>query len=107
VTVICGDLERDPEDPNAALNPTVLVEVLSPSTEDYDRSEKSAHYRAIPSLREYLLVSHRERRIERWWRAGGDEWKQQSLGRGDVVQLSALGIGLEVDAIYERSPRGI
>jgi len=104
VNVVCGDLERDPEDPNAALNPTVLVEVLSPSTEDYDRGEKSAHYRAIPSLREYLLVSHRERRIERWWRVGGDEWEQQSLGRGDIVELSSLGIVLEVDAIYERSP---
>lgn len=104
VTIICGDLERDPEDPNAAVNPTVLVEVLSASTEDYDRGEKSAHYRAIPSLQEYLLVSHRERRIERWWRVGPDDWKQESAGRGEMLRLSALGIDLEVDAIYERSP---
>ena len=104
VTIICGDLERDPEDPNAAVNPTVVVEVLSASTEDYDRGEKSAHYRAIPSLQEYVLVSHRQRRIERWWRIGADHWKQESAGRGEMLRLSALGIDLDVDAIYERSP---
>jgi Uma2 family endonuclease len=104
VTVICGDLERDPEDPNAGVNPTVLVEILSPSTEEYDRGEKFAHYRQVPSLREYLLVSHRERRIERWWRRETDEWERQSAGRGEVLHLSAVGIDLDLDAIYERSP---
>lgn len=104
VTVICGDLERDPDDPNAAINPTVLVEVLSPSTEEYDRGEKFAHYRKIPPLREYLLVSHRERRIERWSRQGTDDWELQSAGTGAVLHVSALGIDLEINAIYERSP---
>jgi Uma2 family endonuclease len=104
VTIICGALERDPEDPNAAVNPTVLIEVLSPNTEAYDRGEKSEHYRRISSLREYLLVSHRERRVERWWRQGTDDWKHQSAGRREVLHLSALGVELEIDAIYERSP---
>ncbi len=104
VTIICGDLERDPEDPNAAANPTVLIEVLSASTEVYDRGEKSVHYRTIPSLREYLLVSHRERRVERWWRRGTDDWEYQSAGRGEVLPISTLGVELEIDAIYERSP---
>jgi Uma2 family endonuclease len=104
VTVICGDLERDPQDTNAAVNPTLLVEVLSSSTEEYDRGEKSAHYRRIPSLREYLLISHRERCIDRWWRQGTGEWEVQSAGAGEILHLSALGIDLEVDAIYSRSP---
>jgi Uma2 family endonuclease len=104
VTVICGELERDPDDPNAAVNPTLLVEVLSSSTEDYDRGEKSAHYQKIASLREYLLVSHRERRVERRWRKGTGEWERESAGRGAILHVSALGIDLEVDAIYERSP---
>ncbi len=109
VTVICGDLERDPEDPNAAVNPTVVFEVLSASTEEYDRSEKCGHYRAIPSLREVLLVSHRERRIDWWWRGATDDWEQQSAGKGETVRLSSLNIDLDVDAIYDRSPltRGI
>ena len=63
-TVICGDLERDPEDPNAAVNPTVLIEIPSDSTAAYDAGEKFAHYRQISHLREYVLVSHQERRIE-------------------------------------------
>ena len=104
VTVICGDLERHPDDPNAAVNPTALVEVLSGSTEAYDRGEKFAHYQRIPSLREYLLVSHRERRIERRWRQGADDWERQSAGRGEVLHVSALGVDLQVDAVYDRSP---
>jgi len=104
VIVICGDLERDPEDPNAATNPALLIEVLSPATEAYDRGEKWDHYRTIASLREYLLISHRERRIERWWRRGADDWERQSAGRGDVLHLTALGIDLEVDAIFDSSP---
>lgn len=104
VTVICGDLERDSDDRNAAVNPTVLIEVLSASTEEYDRGEKADHYRRIPSLREYLFVSHRERRIERWWREGRGQWQSQSAGRGELHHLAALGVDLEVDTIYERSP---
>jgi Uma2 family endonuclease len=104
VTVICGDLERDPDDPNAAVNPTILVEVLSPSTEEYDRGEKASHYKTIPSLHEYLLVSHRERRVDRWQRTVHGEWEQQTAGKGQTLSLSSLGVDLEVDAIYERSP---
>ena len=57
-----AEIERDPENKNTLTNPVVLVEVLSDSTEGYDREEKFSHYRRIPSLREYLLVSQHERR---------------------------------------------
>ncbi|GAB5541905.1 MAG: Uma2 family endonuclease [Sandaracinaceae bacterium] len=59
-SVICDRFEADPEDPkgHTAINPTVLVEVLSPSTEAYDRGEKLDHYRRIPSLREVLHIAH-------------------------------------------------
>ena len=56
VSVVCGKAEIDAEDPHAIVNPTVLVEILSDSTEAYDRGEKAAHYRHLPSLREYVLV---------------------------------------------------
>jgi len=104
VIVICGTLERDPEDPNAATNPTLLVEVLSDSTEAYDRGEKFVHYRQIASLREYVLVSHRGRRIERWWRDSGGSWQHEEAARGDVLELSAISVSLPVDAVYDRSP---
>ncbi len=104
VTVICGALERDPEDRNNATNPTLLVEVTSPSTEHYDRGEKAAHYRRIPSLREYLLVSQKERRIERWRPDPDEGWHVETAGRGGRLELVAIGVVLDVDAIYDRSP---
>jgi Uma2 family endonuclease len=57
VSVVCGKLETDPEDPSAITNPVLLVEVLSDSTEARDRGEKASHYRHLASLREYVLVS--------------------------------------------------
>jgi len=104
VTVVCGPLERDGEDPHAAVNPTVLVEVTSESTEAYDRGEKFTHYRQIPSLREYVLVSHRERGIERRWRDPDGTWRSENVGRGGTVELPSIGAALAVDAIYDRSP---
>jgi Uma2 family endonuclease len=62
VTVVCGRLEYDSLDPHAIANPTLLVEVTSPSTEAYDRGEKLNHYRRIPSLQEIVIVAHGERR---------------------------------------------
>jgi Uma2 family endonuclease len=62
VSVVCGGLERDPEDNNTATNPVVIVDVLSPSTQRYDREEKAAHYRRIPSLASYVLISQEEQK---------------------------------------------
>ena len=104
VTVVCGPLERDVEDPHAAVNPAVLVAVTSDSTEAYDRGEKFTHYRQIPSLREYVLVSHRERAIERRWRDPDGTWRSENVGRGGTVELPSIAATLAVDAIYERSP---
>src|SRR5215471_2519866 len=59
-TVVCGRAQMDPDDAHVVLNPVVVVEVTSPSSEEYDRGEKLEHYKQIPSLREVVLVSHRE-----------------------------------------------
>jgi len=64
VTVVCQSIEVDDDDAHGVLNPTLIVEVLSESTEGYDRGAKAAHCRRIPSLREYVLVSQREPLIE-------------------------------------------
>lgn len=62
--VICGPLEQHQSSPKAtATNPSVLLEVTSDSSEEYDTNEKLAFYRTIPTLRDYVIVSHRERRI--------------------------------------------
>ena len=104
VSVVCGGLETDPDDPkgNTVVNPTVLVEVLSPSTEDYDRGEKLAHYKQIPSLREIVLVAHDEQRIELWRRAR-DQWILE-VARGDEpARIPSLGCELDLAAVF-RNP---
>src|SRR5688500_2445576 len=63
ISIVCGPPDIDPTDPCAVTNPTVIIEVLSDSTESWDRGGKFAHYRLLPSLREYVLVSQSEPRI--------------------------------------------
>src|SRR6266542_3982040 len=74
-TVVCGELRRDPDEKNIILNPALIVEVTSDSTEDYDRGAKFVSYRQIPSLIEYVLVSHHEKWVE-VLRRSGDQWSR-------------------------------
>ena len=100
-TVICGSVELDPADRSGhtAINPTFVAEVLSPTTEDYDRGEKLAHYKRVAALREVALIAHDEHRVELWRRVG-DHWTLLTFRGGEVVTLESLGCALEVDAIY-------
>jgi Uma2 family endonuclease len=100
VTVVCGKLEVDAEDPHAIVNPVLLVEVLSDSTEAADRGEKAAHYRRIPSLRELVLVSQRGPRIEVQRRSDAGHWELFEAGPGERAVLASVGCELEVDAVY-------
>lgn len=100
VTVVSGQLELDPEDANTAVNPVVLVEVLSTSTEKYDRDDKFLHYRQIPSLRECVLVSHDSRHIEVRRRGQGDEWTTERWAAGQTAILASLPCQLAVDEVY-------
>ncbi|MEX1362130.1 MAG: Uma2 family endonuclease [Nannocystaceae bacterium] len=102
LSVICDRIELDPEDRHGhtATNPTLLVEVLSPSTEAYDRGEKLAHYKRIAALREVMLVAHDERRID-LWRRTPHGWTQLSFRAGEQVVLESLhGIEISVDDVY-------
>ncbi len=100
-SVICGSLELDPEDAkgHTGTNPSLLVEVLSPSTEKYDRGDKLAHYKRIPSLREVMLVAHDDRRVDLWRRTTRG-WTQLVFHEGQHVQLESLGCTVAVDEIY-------
>ena len=101
VTVVCGQLETDPADPrgNTVTNPLVLVEVLSPSTEEYDRGEKLAHYQRIPSLAEIVLIAHNDRRLE-VWRREGDRWTLDVFRADERAQLASIGSELAVAEVY-------
>lgn len=101
VTVVCGPRARDTEDEHAVTNPTVIVEVSSRSTEEYDRGDKFEHYKRLPSLREYVLVSHRERRVELWTRGPENTWTNVVAGDGDVVRLGSVNASISVREVYD------
>lgn len=100
ITVICGHIERSPKDPEAAINPVVLVEVLSDSSEAYDRGEKFAHYRRLASLQDYVLVSQREPRIEVFRRTTNGRWELAEAVAGGRIRLESIGVELVVDDVY-------
>lgn len=101
VTILCGPRVLDPADKNAVTDATALVEVLSPSTEDYDRGAKFEAYKRLPSLRHYVLVSQDERRIEVWTRDEAGAWSRAVAGDGDAAHLDAIAATLDVREIYD------
>jgi Uma2 family endonuclease len=101
ITIVCGPRERDVEDPQAVTNPTLLVEVLSRSTEEYDRGDKFEHYKALPSLRQYVLVSYQDRCVEVWTRDSHDGWTSVVAKEGDVAELVSVGARLDVRELYD------
>ncbi len=108
VTVICGHLELDPEDPkkHTALNPRVLVEVLSPSTEDYDRGEKLGHYKKIPAVSEIVLVAHDRHEVEIVRREADGSWSREIAreARGRAPRVDRLRAGRLRRFTETRSP---
>jgi Uma2 family endonuclease len=103
VSVICGPRQVDPEDKNSITNPILLVEVTSESTEQYDRGEKFEHFQRIPSLREYVLVSHAGRTIEvRRCEADGS-WTSHVAHAGERAELTSAECMLDVDGLYDAS----
>lgn len=100
LSVVCGPPETADADDHALLNPTLLAEVLSKSTEAYDRGLKASNYRQIPSLRAYLLVSQDRQRLELQVRQGDGRWLIVEAGPGQKLPIEPLAIELEVDALY-------
>ncbi len=97
--VVCDGVEQDPDDEHSVVNPTVIVEVLSSSTADSDRGDKFAAYRRLRSLREYVLVSQRERRID-VYRRDMRRWHLDEYGAGDTLKLESISVELAVDEVY-------
>lgn len=103
-SVICGPLQQHDPSPDAtALNPMILVEVTSDSSEGYDTGPKLEYYPTIPTLREYVIVSHRERRITVHVRGADGAWLTRSAIKGGRVEVPSLGAVLVVDEIYRNS----
>jgi Uma2 family endonuclease len=99
VTVVCGQLALEPGTTDVLTNPSVLVEVLSGSTEQYDRGLKWEGYQRVQSLMDYVLVSQTEPRVEHYRREAAGSWIYRSLGPGQHLVLSGQA-ELELDVIF-------
>ena len=99
VTVVCGKAQLVGPAPRSLLNPLVIVEVLSESTQDDDHGPKFAHYRSIPSLKEVLFVAQTARRIELYQRLDTGQWLLTELVDGSA-KLCALGCELSLAEVY-------
>ncbi|WP_437683470.1 Uma2 family endonuclease [Sorangium sp. So ce131] len=99
-SVVCAKPEFTDEKRDTLLNPRLLVEVLSDSTEAYDRGDKFAGYRTITSLDEYVIASQKEPRIEVFSRQQDGSWSLRIYGPGQRVTLTSLGCAVEVDRVY-------
>ncbi len=99
-SVVRGPIELEPGTNDVLLNPSVIVEVLAPSSERYDRGLKWESYRAMPSVTDYLLLSQSSARIEHYRREVGSDWHYHVAESGDRVMLSS-GAVIEVSAVYE------
>ena len=103
VTAVCGEPVFEDEELDVLLNPTVIIEVLSESTEARDRGWKAQHYQKLPSLREYVLVAQDQVRVEHYLRQEHGFWLLwTSEERGDVLRLASIKCEIPIADIYDK-----
>ena len=102
LAIACEPIQFEDDHVDTLLNPVVVIEVLSPSTEAYDRGDKFAHYRRLDSLQEYLLVSQETMRVERYVRQG-EQWVLSELSAPDeVLEIGAIDCRVRLGDVYHR-----
>jgi Uma2 family endonuclease len=103
VVVVCGEAQFDDEELDTLLNPTLIVEVLSKSTESHDRGTKFEHYSKLKSLQEYLLVTQSRPRVELFTKQGEGRWILAAFENlEDVIELASIGCELKLKDIYRK-----
>ena len=100
VVVVCGEQRYLDENETTLLNPLVIIEVLSPSTEHYDRGAKFGLYRDLESLQEYVLVAQDVRQVEVFTRSGEAFWETRIVREG-LCPFAALNVAIDLDDLYE------
>jgi Uma2 family endonuclease len=101
VMAVCGERQYLAADLDTLLNPSMIVEVLSTSTESYDRGRKFGHYRRLASLKEYVLVSQDEVKVERYTRRGDDWILTEFTSLDDVLRLTSIDCEIPLREIYD------
>ncbi len=103
VVIVCGERMFEDEQVDTLRNPTVLIEVLSPSTEQYDRGKKFEHYRTLPSLEAYVLIAQSEVQVERYERQEGGRWLLSEFKEKETAfDLSLIGCTLRLEEVYDK-----
>lgn len=102
VVVVCDEPQFEDNHVDTLLNPTVIVEVLSPSTEEYDRHDKFMSYQTLESLQEYILVSQNSVHVEQYVRQNGNWILREFRSLDDMLQLASIECQLAVRAIYAK-----
>ena len=102
VVALCGEPNFEDTQVDTLLNPSVIVEVLSDSTEAYDRGEKFAHYRRLESLRDYVLIAQNKVRVEHYVRQGNQWVLSEASTLSSAVHLSSISCEVVLRDIYER-----
>ena len=101
MVIVCGEREFEDDSLETLVNPNVIIEVLSKSTEAYDRGAKFAHYRHIPSFREYVLVSQSAPYVEHYVRQEDDRWLMTEIsGIDQTLRLDAIGAQIALSELY-------
>jgi len=102
VVAVCGERRFEDAEVDTLLNPTVLVEVLSASTEAYDRGDKFSHYLRLESLQEYVMIAQDKVRVEHYLRQE-DDWRFTVIDdRDGTLSLPSIGCELSLREIYDR-----
>lgn len=99
-SVVCGRPQFKDKELDTLVNPRVIVEVLSQSTEDYDREDKFTHYKTIPTLAHYVLVAQDKPLVEVFTRQADGWWTCVAYEAGQKIALTAIECEIEVDQIY-------
>jgi Uma2 family endonuclease len=103
IVAVCEEPQNEDDHFDTLLNPQLIIEVLSESTEGYDRGKKFAHYRMIKSLREYVLVSQTECRIEKYSRQEGGNWLYRECSDPEgSIELPSVACRLSLSRVYHK-----
>jgi Uma2 family endonuclease len=103
VVVFCGKPQFQDDVFDTLLNPVLLIEVLSDSTESYDRGKKFQHYRSIESLQEYILVAQDEARIEKYVKSGDGFWVlSEAVGLEAEIKFDAIDCVIALKEVYDK-----
>lgn len=104
IVVVCGDIELEKiKGLETLLNPTAIIEILSDSTEAYDRGDKFTHYRCLPSLREYLLVSQKKCQIDQFIRGDNGIWQilNPYTNMEQLIKIESINCELMLSDVYD------